>query len=143
MSDRALRIYHSLPSPARSAAASLRGLYLRSWRYGPQSEELVAEALERDSWSAARWDAWRSERIARLLHRAATRVPYYRSIWAERRRAGDLRERLGEEDVAPARMHGDIDSDHPGDSRGARSGMARRVDHRSTGPAPTSCSSSP
>jgi phenylacetate-CoA ligase len=87
--DRLLRIYHSLPPPLRSAAASLRGYRLRWWRYGRESERLVAEALERDRWPADPLKAWQQERLARLLHRAATRVPYYRARWAERRRHGD------------------------------------------------------
>lgn len=70
-------------------AASLRGLYLRSWRYGPETEQLVAEALEREYWSLDRWQSWQTERLAQMLHRAATRVPYYRSLWEHRRRQGD------------------------------------------------------
>lgn len=89
MNDLILRIYHRLPSPARSIAASLRGFYLNSWRYGPETEGLIAEAAERESWSPDQWRAWREESVARLLHRTATRVPYYREQWAERRRRGD------------------------------------------------------
>lgn len=70
-------------------AASARGYYLRWWRYGPETERLVQEALERDHWSAARWKAWQEERLAFVLHRAATQVPYYRAQWSERRRHGD------------------------------------------------------
>src|SRR2546428_3945524 len=89
MSDTLLRLYHRLPAPTRSVAASLRGAYLRSWRYGPETERLVAEALERESWSQQRWKAWQEEQLAYVLHRAATRVPYYREQWTERRRRGD------------------------------------------------------
>jgi phenylacetate-CoA ligase len=89
MSDTLLRLYHHLPAPLRSAAASLRGLYLRSWRYGPESTQLVTEALERERWSPERWRAWQEERLAYVLHRAATRVPYYREQWAARRRQGN------------------------------------------------------
>ncbi len=89
MSGLLLKLYHQLPPPARSAAATLRGLYLRVWRYGTGSERLVEEALARESWTAARWQAWREERLAHVLHRAATRVPYYRAQWEERRRRGD------------------------------------------------------
>jgi phenylacetate-CoA ligase len=70
-------------------AASLRGYYLRSWRYGAETESLVAEALARESWSREQWRAWQQERLSLALHRAATRVPYYRNQWAERRRRGD------------------------------------------------------
>ena len=83
------RLYFRLPGPARSVAATLQGLYLRWWRYGPGSARLAREALEREHWSVAQWDAWRQERLAFVLHRAATRVPYYRRQWEERRRRGD------------------------------------------------------
>jgi len=89
MNGSLLHFYHGLPSPMRSACASLRGLYLRSWRYGPETEQFVAEALEREHWDRKRWKKWQEERLAFLLHRAATRVPYYRQQWAERRRNGD------------------------------------------------------
>lgn len=87
--QRLMSVYHRLPAPARSAAATLRGLYLRMWRYGPESERLQQEALERDNWPAERWRAWREERLAFVLHRAATQVPYYREQWGARRRKGD------------------------------------------------------
>ena len=89
MSDTLLRFYHGLPAPIRSVAASLRGLSLRSWRYGPESERLIAEALERERWSLERRMAWQEEQLAYVLHRAATRVPYYREQWVARRRQGN------------------------------------------------------
>lgn len=73
----------------RSGAASLRGLRLRAWRYGPETERLVSEALERDQWSAAEWESYKTDRLGYVLNRAATRVPFYRERWARRRRNGD------------------------------------------------------
>ena len=90
MIKQALRLYPFLPAQARSAAASLRGLYLRSWRYNRDTERMVEEALEREQWSAEQWKAWREERLAYVLHRAATSVPYYREQWQARRRKGEL-----------------------------------------------------
>jgi phenylacetate-CoA ligase len=84
-----LRIYGALPTPLRSIAASARGLQLRTWRYGRDTERLVQDAIGRERWSAEQWKRWTDERTAFLLHRAATRVPYYREQWARRRRAGD------------------------------------------------------
>lgn len=78
-----------MPHAGRALAANLRSAYLAAWRYGPETEELIAAAREREAWSAARWQSWQEERLARLLHRAATRVPWYRDWWAERRRHGD------------------------------------------------------
>jgi len=86
-----LSAYHRLPAPARGVVSSVRGLYLRSWRYGTETDRLVEEALDRDDWPAERWRSYREERLARLLHRAATRVPFYRDHWSSRRRAGDRR----------------------------------------------------
>jgi phenylacetate-CoA ligase len=84
-----LGLYHALPAPTRSVVATLRGLYLRAWRYGPETERLMEEARERDHWSTEQWRAWQDERLAYVLQRAATRVPYYREQWATRRRRGD------------------------------------------------------
>lgn len=84
-----LKAYHSLPAPLRSVAASMRGFYLRSWRYGSETGRLVEEALGRENWSMRQWKAWREERLAYVLGRAATQVPYYREQWAARRRAGN------------------------------------------------------
>ncbi len=89
MSDAALWLYHRLPAPARSAAASLRGYYLRRWRYGPETDRLIAEALDREHWTAAQWSRFGEERLVYVLQRAATRVPYYRALWQARRRVGD------------------------------------------------------
>jgi phenylacetate-CoA ligase len=91
MNERLLQVYHRLPGPARSTMASARGLYLRAWRYGPETDQLVAEALERESWPPGRLQAWQQARLAEQLHRAATRVPYYRALWRARRLAGDRR----------------------------------------------------
>ncbi len=89
MRDALLRRYHALPPVLRSAVATARGGYLRGWRYGPGADRLRDEALDRDRWSPAQWTSWQQERLAFVLERAATRVPYYRALWAERRRAGD------------------------------------------------------
>ena len=89
MSDLMLRLYHHLPAPLRSAAATARGYRLRRWRYGANAEELVDEALDRERWSADKLKAWQAERLAFMLHRAATQVSFYRASWQERRRRGD------------------------------------------------------
>lgn len=83
------RLFLRLPYPLKVAAASVRGAWLESWRYDESLEERVAAALERESWSPERWASWRADKLARLLAHAATRVPYYRASWQERRRRGD------------------------------------------------------
>jgi phenylacetate-CoA ligase len=86
-----LSAYHRLPYQARCAAAGLFGAYLNRWRFDRRTESLIEQALERERWTAAQWKDWREERLARLLHRAATRVPYYREFWRQRRLKGDRR----------------------------------------------------
>ena len=85
----ALNIYHRLPPFSRSAVASLRGYYLNWWRYDDRTDRLVEAVLERDTWSEKQWSDWQSERLSFVLERAATRVPYYRRIWSDRRSKGD------------------------------------------------------
>ena len=89
MTHLAQRIYNELPAPARSLAATLRGFQLRSWRYGPETDQLIAETIAREHWTTDQWAVWKQERLAEVLQQAATKVPYYREQWATRRRGGD------------------------------------------------------
>ena len=89
MSDTLLRMYHRLPAPMRTMAATARGLYLRRWRYSRRTETLVREASDRERWSSAQWKVWQVSRLVELLDTAATSVPYYREHWRERRAQGD------------------------------------------------------
>ncbi|MCC7009047.1 MAG: phenylacetate--CoA ligase family protein [Acidobacteria bacterium] len=91
MSDKLLHVYHRLPTPAQWAAATAMGVYLRRWRYGKETEALVAATLERDHWTPEQWRQYQQERLAFVLHRAATQVPFYREHWSRRRQAGDTR----------------------------------------------------
>lgn len=85
----ALSLYNHLPPTFRSFAASLRGLYLHRQRYDKETEKLVGQILERDFWSEKQWKQWQEDELAFILHRAATRVPFYRNLWENRRRKGD------------------------------------------------------
>ncbi len=89
MRDALRSMLRRLPPPARSAAATLSGLYVRRRRASRDHQSRVADALARDAWPADRWRAWSDESLAELLHHAATRVPYYRAYWERRRRVGD------------------------------------------------------
>ena len=84
-----MALYHTLPAPLRDLAAGAHGLGLRRWRYGPETERQIEEALERDFWSPAALKIDQENRLEQVLHRAATRVPYYRQQWEARRRRGD------------------------------------------------------
>ncbi len=81
--------YWNLPYPAKCAAASLAGAYLRFLRYGPETEKLVQEALARDTWDFPAWQAWQLSKLSSLLAHSALNVPYYRDYWAARKAAGD------------------------------------------------------
>src|SRR6266545_926022 len=87
--DLALKLYKHLPYRIQSVAASARGRYLSYRRYGSETDRLVEEALGRERWTSEQWDTWEGERLAYILERAATKVPYYRDRWAARRRDGD------------------------------------------------------
>jgi phenylacetate-CoA ligase len=89
MKDALLPIYNRLPNFGRTLLASMHGHYLKWWRYGPETERLVSEALERETWNQEQWKSWQQDKLSRLLHRAATQVPFYRQLWIERRQKGD------------------------------------------------------
>ena len=91
MNPRLQRIYYGLPGWARTAAATAEGVRLNWWRWGRESEDLVAQALERESWSVERWRSWQLEQLAERLDHAARRAPYYRQYWSSRRQRGDRR----------------------------------------------------
>src|SRR5687767_679369 len=82
--NKLLKVYHRLPSPARSAVASLRGYYLNWSRYGGGTEEQVEAALERERWSREKLADLQSERLAYILERAAVKVPFYRQEWSNK-----------------------------------------------------------
>ena len=54
------------------------------------TNRLIDEAMEREYWSPHQWREWQQKRLSFVLHRAATRVPYYREHWSRRRAAGDF-----------------------------------------------------
>ncbi len=83
------RLYKKAPRPARTLMASGYGYYLRSWRYSPETEVYIKEALARESWSSEQWQDWQARELERLLKTATTQVPYYRAYWEERRRKGE------------------------------------------------------
>jgi phenylacetate-CoA ligase len=91
MADNLLTVYHRLPYPMKVVVASTRGYILRLERYDRETEQIVERVLERENWSAEKWKNWREEKLAFVLHRAATTVPYYRDLWNKRRAAGDRR----------------------------------------------------
>ncbi|MEZ5365652.1 MAG: AMP-binding protein [Bryobacterales bacterium] len=91
MTQTALKLYHRMPGRVRSLVGSLYGYKMRAWRYGPETEQIVAEALERERWPVDKLRAWQQERLAETLHRAATKVPHYRDAWSRRRQSGDRR----------------------------------------------------
>ncbi|HEX2748757.1 MAG TPA: hypothetical protein VHM91_12205 [Verrucomicrobiales bacterium] len=81
---RLMPLYRRLPAGLRSVVASLRGMQLRARRYGRETEALAAAALERDHWDSGQWHRWQQQQLTALLDRAATKVPFYRNLWANR-----------------------------------------------------------
>jgi phenylacetate-CoA ligase len=89
MSDLAKRIFYLLPSLGKDIAVSLYGMKRSAWRYNKESDRLIEDAAQRESWSFARWKAYQDEQLELLLHRAYHHVPYYRDYWSKRRQSGD------------------------------------------------------
>src|SRR5215470_12222678 len=84
MPSLAANIYFRLPSFLKEGVASVRGYQLQRWRYSHSTDQQVEEALDRESWGDAQWQAWRQPKLTALLRRAATQVPYYRELWSSR-----------------------------------------------------------
>lgn len=78
----ALSAYHRLPGPARTVAASAQGWRLRRWRYGTETDDLVAAAREREAWDHDRWEHW-------LAPRRHDRLNAARGLRGYAGRAGD------------------------------------------------------
>jgi phenylacetate-CoA ligase len=91
-----LGAYHRLPGRLQSVAATMNGHYLRFWRQGRETPQMIRDARDRERWSVGQWENFREARLSYVLNRAATRVPYYRKLWSERRRRGDT--------MSPARL---------------------------------------
>jgi hypothetical protein len=76
MTDTLLKAYHGLPAPLRSVAACLRGLSATSAMVLRLNGSLKKPWIERAGHLViGQWKAWHEERLAYVLHRAATRVP--------------------------------------------------------------------
>ncbi len=89
MNPKLLKIYSRIPFPLRGMAASAWGYYLRSWRYGRETEKLVKEALARESWTSKEWHVWQQKKLLEVLREAVTHVPYYRDYWKQRKGSGE------------------------------------------------------
>lgn len=72
-------LYGGLPYALKVLAASLKGHSLQRWRYGAETDGLVAEALRRETWPLRRWSEWHRQRLDRLVEVAARSVPFYRT----------------------------------------------------------------
>jgi phenylacetate-coenzyme A ligase PaaK-like adenylate-forming protein len=79
-----LNLYHRSPPALRTVMATARGLYLRWWRCNAKTDQLITEALERETWEPDQWQTWRDQRLLKILNIAATRVPYYKAYWDQR-----------------------------------------------------------
>jgi phenylacetate-CoA ligase len=67
----------------------LHGLRLSAWQHGAAARRAIEGAAEREGWPHQQLRAWQEERLAHMLWRAATQVPYYRAQWRRRRQRGD------------------------------------------------------
>ncbi len=84
-----LDVYHHLPYPLKVLGASIWGYYLEGWRYGPETDQMVEDVLEHESWSHEMIRVYQEEQLGMILHHAASRIPFYKNQWDKRRRYGD------------------------------------------------------
>jgi phenylacetate-CoA ligase len=77
-----MRVYRGLPGPLQDAAVTVEGLRRRRWRYGGVHADHVRLFTEAADWSSDRLAAWQRERLVAHVRHAATRVPYYRQLFA-------------------------------------------------------------
>jgi phenylacetate-CoA ligase len=72
-----------MPSWLRHCVASARGYQLNRLRFGPHTDQLVAEMLANDRKPLAELQRVQQERLAALLAKAVRTVPYYRNFFAQ------------------------------------------------------------
>ncbi|MBI1357001.1 MAG: hypothetical protein GC160_21895 [Acidobacteria bacterium] len=88
MTRKFLELYWRLPPALQTVAAGAYGWRLARRRYGPETEDLIAEMREAERLAPSARDARQGEQLAETLWRAARSVPYYRELWARRRARG-------------------------------------------------------
>jgi hypothetical protein len=74
---------HSVKNLTTAVARSVRQpswFLLAYWRYGTETDQLVAEALDAIT-GAEQWKKWDRASPSTPSHRAATQVPHYRQYW--------------------------------------------------------------
>lgn len=81
----AQQLYHLLPAPARSLAATCAGWRVRWRRYGMGFDSCVRRLRPREGWTRQQWEAYQRRELAWVLEQAGRRVPYYRASGAQRR----------------------------------------------------------
>jgi phenylacetate-CoA ligase len=81
--DRVLRAYEVAPVWTRSAASTLYGFVKSRREETPEFRHYLRECEESQWWTLARLREWQQQRLAEILKHAATRVPYYRRLFAE------------------------------------------------------------
>ena len=69
-------VFRNSPYFLKEVVASLRGLQLERRRYGSATEEMVAEALEREHWNSAHWSDWQSSRLKDVIKAARSAIGY-------------------------------------------------------------------
>ena len=77
MNELLFSLYQRSPYALKVCAASLRGLHLRHWRYGSETDALVSRAVAREHWSPDQWARWQAERLSLILKLAKERIPHY------------------------------------------------------------------
>jgi phenylacetate-CoA ligase len=75
------QLYKRLPVPLQHAAVTAFSLGWTRRRFGGRYRQFVSEFIARERFTAEQWQAWQTQELRKVLHLAATRVPFYRRAW--------------------------------------------------------------
>lgn len=95
-------LYAYAPYHIKVCLASIQGLRLRRLRFGSNTESLVQQAHAREFWPLKSWNGYVLTELERILEKALSTVPYYRSLSISQHRyfdptfPRDLRQLLAE-----------------------------------------------
>jgi len=83
-SDLLQRLYWAAPYAVKCWMASRHGRRSGRARFGEDYERLLAEIAERNTWRPERFIDYQNVELRKLIAHAATNVPFYRTLLAER-----------------------------------------------------------
>ena len=84
--------YFNSPYFVKCLMATIEGYRLINWRYSKQTEELINNYYERETWSKNDWQIWSQNQIDVSLNNAKKFVPFYQKYWKNKNESYDILE---------------------------------------------------